>query len=156
VSIPAGLAGITLSGWPLSSVMPPLGALRTAPGSARAHARAVLATWRLGGLADAAELVVSELVTNALEASTAPSGGPLYAGGRMAVVGLRLRSDTTRLLIEVYDTAPGSPVLINAGADAESGRGLLTVHALTGGRWGWHPLQGQHGKCVWAELSAEQ
>lgn len=46
--------------WPVSSVMPPLAALPTAPSAARAHVRAMLAMWRMSGLADALELVVIE------------------------------------------------------------------------------------------------
>ena len=152
--IPATLTTSALTGWPLTSSMPPLGALRTAAGSARAHVRLTLADWQLGDLADTSELVTSELVTNALEASTTPAGQPVYIGGNMAVIGLRLHSNRSRLLIEVYDQGQGSPVLKNAASDAEEGRGLSIVHKLTGGRWGWHPVAGQPGKVVWAEISA--
>jgi hypothetical protein len=113
-----------------------------------------LADWQLGDLANTGELVTSELVTNALEASTAPGGGPAYVGGRMAVIGLRLHANRSRLLVEVYDQAPGKPVARHAANDAESGRGLAIVHRLTGGRWGWHTVQGQPGKVVWAEIQA--
>ena len=60
--------------WPMSSVMPPLAALPTAPAVARAHVRATLATWRMGDLADAVELVVSELVANGVKASAGGDG----------------------------------------------------------------------------------
>src|SRR5215468_9157515 len=50
----------------LSSVMPPLAALRPAASAARAHVRATLAMWEISHLADAAEAVVSELVANAV------------------------------------------------------------------------------------------
>lgn len=55
----------TAYGWPLASVMHPLAALKTAPASACAYVRALLPAWHLEPLADDAELVVSELVTNA-------------------------------------------------------------------------------------------
>jgi Histidine kinase-like ATPase domain len=130
--------------WPVSSIMPPLGALRTAPSTARARVRAVLATWRMGDLAVDLELVVSELVTNSVNAS---------AGGRMSVIQLCLRTDGTRLLAEVWDQAPGAPVLLSAGQDDESGRGLALVDTITGSCWGWHPARPGPGKCVCAEFT---
>jgi anti-sigma regulatory factor (Ser/Thr protein kinase) len=133
--------------------MPPLGALPTAPASARAHVQVTLAGWHLGDLAEAAGIVVSELVTNAVEASTTPAGEPAYAGGRMAVIGLRLHSNGARLLIEVYDQAPGKPVLRHVSPDAEKGRGLAMVADLCAGSWGWHTVRGHAGKVVWAECA---
>lgn len=152
--IPAALTAIALSGWPLASSLPAMGALVTVPAIARAHVRVTLTGWRLGGLAEVAELVVSELVTNAVQASTTPAGEPAYIAGRMPLIGLRLHSNGARLLVEVYDQAPGRPALRHVSADAESGRGLATVHHLTAGRWGWHAVHGQAGKVVWAELAA--
>ena len=92
--------------WPLSTSLP-LGALPGATPCARLHARAVLTEWGLGELAEAAELIVSELVTNAVRASTAPDGRPRYDGTGMPVVVLRMASDGIRLLIEVWDVHPG-------------------------------------------------
>ena len=60
-----------LAGWPLHAALP-LGALPTAPGCCRAWTRQVLREWGLDRLADDTELLVSELTTNALQAS-APS-----------------------------------------------------------------------------------
>jgi hypothetical protein len=93
--------------WPLSSAMAPLGVLRTGPGCARANVRFTLAAWNFGHFAETAELVVSEMVTNAVEVSTV-HGSPLYVGGRMLVVWVRLFSDGFRLIIEVVDQAPAS------------------------------------------------
>jgi anti-sigma regulatory factor (Ser/Thr protein kinase) len=143
------------SGWPLTSSMPVMGALSTAPASARAHVRVTLSGWQLGEMTEFAEVVVSEAVTNAVNASTVRSGEPVYIGGRMAVIGLRLHSNRSRLLIEVYDQAPGRPVMKYVSADAESGRGLAMIDRLTGGRWAWHTVPGQPGKVVWSVLSAE-
>src|SRR5271157_5707858 len=92
--------------WPLSSSLP-LGALPGATPCARLHARAVLSEWGLDDLAEAAELVVSELITNAVRASTGPDGRPRYDGPGMPVVVLRMASNTIRLLIEVWDCIPG-------------------------------------------------
>jgi hypothetical protein len=56
------------------------------------------------------------------------------------------------LAIEVWDQAPGVPVLGDAAGLAEAGRGLAIIDALTSGRWGCQPAIGQLGKCVWAEI----
>ena len=141
-----------VSAWPVSSVMPPLGALPTAPSAARAHVAAELATWGMGGLADTLELVVSELIANSVNAADGPDGAPAYLDGRMPVIRLCLLTDGKRLVAEVWDEAPGVPVRMNAGRDDESGRGLDLVDALTGSRWGWRPARPGPGKCVWAEF----
>ena len=135
---------------PVSSVMPPLAALPTAPSAARAHVRAMLAMWRMSGLADALELVVSELVANGINASTDGEGAPRYVEGRMPVIRLCLLTDGVRLVAEVWDEAPGVPVRLRARRDDESGRGLDLVDMITGSQWGWRPASSRPGKCVWA------
>jgi len=102
-------------------------------------------------VSDLAQLVVSELITNAVTASKTPNG-PLHIDGRAAAVRLVLQSDRQRLVVEVYDQAPGQPVIREASKDMEGGRGLLVV-AQSARQWGWNRLVGQHGKVVWAELS---
>jgi Histidine kinase-like ATPase domain len=145
----------TRPAWPLSSALPPLGALKTAAGSARAYVRDVLTGWQLAALADDAESVVGELVANAVVASTLPTGGLAYVNGRAAVIRVCLMSDGMQVVIEVHDEALGQPELRNVNAVSESGRGLHMVHALTSGRWGWELKQRQHGKVVWAALTRE-
>jgi hypothetical protein len=152
VIIPAALDAGTRAAWPLVSALPPLGALTTAPGAARAHVSAVLAEWQMGPVSDAAAVVASELTTNALRASTTPAGDARYVNGRMALIWMCLTADGSRLLIEVHDQADGVPAMKDAGLTAESGRGLQIVHAMTEGEWGWYPRAGQPGKCVWAAL----
>ena len=107
--------------------------------------------WGLGDLAEAAELIVSELVTNAVRASTAPDGHPRYDGAGMPVVVLRMASDRFKLLIEVWDVIPGAPAAAHPGPDDESGRGLMLVAAQCD-RWSWQTVPGWPGKVVWAEL----
>jgi anti-sigma regulatory factor (Ser/Thr protein kinase) len=141
----------TRTDWPLSSALPPFGALTTAPGSARAYVKDVLNRWGMSDLSYTAELVVSELVTNAVKGSTDSSGEPVYADGRMAVIRLCVMSDGTRVLIEVHDQSDMPPVPRDAGDSAESGRGLLLVETLAA-RWGWHFKPAQLGKVVWAVL----
>jgi anti-sigma regulatory factor (Ser/Thr protein kinase) len=135
--------------WPLSYVLPPMGALPTAPRTARAHARDVTAAWRLPHLTDNAELVTSELVTNAVRQCTDHHGHPLYPGGRLPVVQLSLFSERTRLLITVYDQAPGIPEERHPDDNAETGRGLALIATL--GAWDWYPVP--DGKVVRALLA---
>ena len=151
--IPAPATASTASAWPLSSTLPPMGALKTAPGSARAFVKDALAFWGLTAVADEAEAVTGELVANAVNASRTPAGSLVYINGHMPTVRVCLMSDGVQVVIEVHDEALGQPELRNAGADAENGRGLVMVHALTGGRWGWELKKGRHGKVVWAVLA---
>ena len=128
-----------------------LGALRTAPPCGRLHARAVLAEWGLRDLAEAAELIVSELVTNAVRALTGADGWPRYGEAGLPVVILRLTTDAARVLIEVWDDIPAGPVAEQAGPEDESGRGLMLIEAVCD-RWWWEVVPGRAGKVVSAEL----
>ena len=125
--------------WALRSFLE-LGALPGAVPCARLHARLVLREWELTALSEDIELLVSELVTNGLQAS----GDLPQAAG----VAMWLLADATRVLILVRDASPRPPVRMDVGADAERGRGLLLVEALSH-RWGWHPAD-DGGKVVWA------
>jgi hypothetical protein len=116
----------------------------------------MLEMWRMSGLADALELVVSELVANGVNASADGDGAPRYVEGRMPLIRLCLLTDGVRLVAEVWDEALGAPVCLRAGRDDESGRGLGLVDMITGSQWGWRPARSRPGKCVWAvfEVSA--
>lgn len=137
--------------WPLASAMPSMAALPTVPAVARAFVRSTLPAWHLESLTEDAELVVSELTSNAVTASTDGSGSPVYVNGRMPVVHVRLLSDGLRVVLEVRDQAPGSPVVHDVDEDELGGRGLVLVDALAD-KWGWCPTT-EPGKVVWAELS---
>ncbi|MCZ9337052.1 ATP-binding protein, partial [Streptomyces sp. TRM76130] len=93
-----------------------------------------LAAWDLVETAFVTELVVSELVTNAIRYGEPP-------------IQLRLIRDHS-LICEVSDGSPTSPHLRRAHAYDEGGRGLLLVAQLTE-RWGSRPTGG--GKTIWAE-----
>jgi anti-sigma regulatory factor (Ser/Thr protein kinase) len=136
--------------WPVSSSLA-LGALRTASPCGRLHARAVLAEWGLRDLAETAELIVSELVTNAVRASTGPDGRPRHGEAGLPVVILRLTTDAARVLIEVWDDILAAPVAEQAGPEDESGRGLMLIEAVCD-RWWWEVVPGWTGKVVSAEL----
>ncbi|MEU9089602.1 ATP-binding protein [Streptomyces sp. NPDC087901] len=108
---------------------------------ARRLARARLDAWRLDDDAhDAAILIVSELVTNAVVHT---------ASARVVCELSRLE---TRLRIAVQDQGhqPGGPRL-GAGADDEHGRGLLLVDAMCSA-WGSRDAGDGSGRIVWAEL----
>jgi anti-sigma regulatory factor (Ser/Thr protein kinase) len=135
--------------WPLRSYLE-LGALPTAVPCARLHARHLLWEWGLNGLAADTELLVSELVTNAVQAT---------AERQQAAILLRLSSDSARVLVEVWDADPQPPVPKELGHDGmpdsqeEGGRGLFLVATL-GMRWNWYPTEEPAGKVVWCELEA--
>jgi anti-sigma regulatory factor (Ser/Thr protein kinase) len=136
------------SEWPLHSFLE-LGALDGAVPSARLHTRHVLREWGLAALDDG-ELVVSELVTNGVQASRAMTH---------AAIRLWLASDRVQVVICVWDASPEPPVRVDAAEDAEHGRGLLLVEAVSK-QWGWFPAEpggpwanGHRGKVVWAVVS---
>jgi anti-sigma regulatory factor (Ser/Thr protein kinase) len=139
--------------WPLISDLGPLGALPTAAALARGFAAAVLGGWGLTDWIDVTELVVSELATNVIRASTAKDGQPRYdEDGKLPLLWVRLLSDRLRLVVEVWDNLPerlGAPAIRHPAMDEESGRGLEMVEALSED-WGWESVPGWRGKRVWA------
>jgi hypothetical protein len=140
--------------WPLADDLPPLAPFASAPRTARALMGDTLENWQLARLDDEAGLVVSELMTNAIQVSTGKDGKPISVPSGMPWVQLRMRSDGAALLIEVCDMVPGvEPVMTCADADAEGGRGLGLVDSLTGGDWGWETAPDGR-KCVWAVLKS--
>jgi len=117
--------------------------LPTAVPCARLHTVHVLHEWGLRNLASDAQMVVSELITNASDASTLlPERPP---------VSLRLLLTGKSLVIEVWDHSPLDLEPREADADDECGRGLTVVAALSD-RWGWERT-GHDRKVVWAELA---
>jgi hypothetical protein len=128
-----------------------LGALPSAVPCARLHTRQVLWEWHLDALADTAELIVSELVTNAVHASAGLTGS--RRSGRwvpgMPPVRFWLWSDRKRILVQVGDGNDRHPAPQDPGPDAESGRGLLLVESLSAD-WGSYPPDRSSGKVVWA------
>ena len=104
---------------------------------ARRFARDVFTQWDLGDGWSDAELLISELVTNAVT-----------HGGSAADVAIRLLPD--RVQVAVTDDAGHAPTeRKRSGDDGESGRGLAIVEALAD-RWGDFSADGR--KTVWFEL----
>jgi anti-sigma regulatory factor (Ser/Thr protein kinase) len=125
--------------WPLRSYLE-LGVLPSAVPCARLHTRQLLWEWGLATLSPDAELLVSEIITNAIQIT--------QAGARTAPVRLWLLADRARLLILVWDASPLPPVRVSPDGEAENGRGLLLVEALSA-RWD-HYGHPSGGKVVWA------
>jgi len=135
--------------WAVQSVLV-IAALPTATPCARLHARNVACEWGLGDLADTIELVVSELVTNAVQASVDDEGRPRHSAEHgLACIHFRLSTDGVAALVEVWDENFQLPTPTQASLDDESGRGLMLVDALAE-RWGWDLPPSGRGKVVWA------
>lgn len=112
-------------------------------GRARALLRAQLGQWRIEDEAIAtAELLLSELVTNAVNhTNTPPPGG----------IEVRITRRQGLLRLEVTDGGSRPPELRPAAVDDQGGRGLMLVSAL-GTSWGHRPPRDGAGKTVWVEL----
>ena len=109
----------------------------TSAGRARSLLRTVLTDHDDEDTLDAAQLAVSEIVTNAL----------VHAGTAMR---LRILMAKRTLRVELTDGSPRLPSQRVFGTTAPTGRGLLLVDQVVS-RWGAHPLP--VGKVVWFEIS---
>ncbi|MFJ8749954.1 SpoIIE family protein phosphatase [Streptomyces sp. NPDC102441] len=106
--------------------------------------RRLLPAWRLAPLIDITELLVTEVVTNAL----------IHA---RTDVDLQLHANPNRIRVEVHDNDPRPPrpavhldARITPDDQAESGRGLLIVDVMSSA-WGTSPTG--RGKTIWFEIS---
>ncbi|MFD5566197.1 ATP-binding SpoIIE family protein phosphatase [Kitasatospora griseola] len=102
--------------------------------TARRLAEHQLAAWDLGDLEFATEMIVSELVTNAIRYGEPP-------------IRLRLIHDRG-LICEVSDSSASTPHMRRAKSTDEGGRGLFIIGHLAQ-RWGTR--FGRHGKTIWAQ-----
>ncbi|MCQ8192777.1 SpoIIE family protein phosphatase [Streptomyces sp. RCU064] len=100
----------------------------------RAAVARKLAEWELGEVAFTTELILSELITNAIRYATGP-------------IRVRLLCDRS-LICEVFDTSSTSPHLRYAGTTDEGGRGLFLVSQFAD-RWGTRYTA--DGKVIWTE-----
>jgi anti-sigma regulatory factor (Ser/Thr protein kinase) len=107
--------------------------------AARRHIRELLDAWDAADFEDAAVLLTSELVTNAL----------LHAH---SAAELHVRLADGRLHVGVTDAMPATPVRKRYGKEAATGRGLLLIETMASA-WGTEPVDG--GKVVWFELGGD-
>lgn len=115
---------------------------RTGP-RARRLLRAQLAKWKVDDeTAATAELVLSELVANAVRHARIPQDRE---------IGIRIIRTEHRLRLEVADADNTRPKTRQAAPDDEQGRGLTLIDALSS-RWGCDPRPYGIGKTVWSEL----
>lgn len=119
---------------------------RSAP-HARELLRTQLTDWKIDGeVAETAELLLSELVTNSLRHASTPPGRE---------IGVRFATYDGRLRVEVADANNCWPTPRQASPEDEGGRGLTLVQALAE-RWGCCPRRHGIGKATWAELALPQ
>lgn len=129
-----------------------LAAVPSAVSNSRTFIRQTLQHWRLPDYIDVAELVASELVTNAIEATGITDPQPKWtAVTDEHVIGVQLRIIGARLYVEVWDRSTDTPVRKHPDDEAEGGRGLLLIEAMTE-HWDVY-LSEAGGKVVWAQLS---
>jgi anti-sigma regulatory factor (Ser/Thr protein kinase) len=123
--------------------------LQPVPGEvprARQHARAIAAAWGLAAIAGDAELIVSELITNAIVHGTAAAAG-------LPPVRLRLTRLPRGIQVGVWDAADEMPqARRDPLAEEPGGRGLVLVAAIAS-RWGACRAPGG-GKWVYAVIGA--
>ena len=142
MAIPPCDHGHDVQRWPLLDTLI-LGAVADAVPAARAHLRQLLSRWGQAELSPDVSVVASELVTNSVAASAEHQPA--------AALMVWLGSDGHLLLLAVADASPRPPVRLSPGPDAERGRGLALVEALSS-RWGWHPASNAGlRKFTWAE-----
>ena len=158
VCLPAGvLAGRELD-FPYSA--PALGisfltlaAVPAAVGHSRDLVRLALDRWGLASLATDAEMVVSELATNAIRATGRTDADATWndVGDDAAAFHVRLLLFEASIVIEVWDADPAPPIPQHGTGEEEGGRGLMIV-AMLSAKWDWFPVP-QGGKVVWAECA---
>jgi anti-sigma regulatory factor (Ser/Thr protein kinase) len=107
---------------------------------ARSQVRAAIRSWEAPVDPEAAVLLTSELMTNAIRHETGP-----------AVV-LVITWSCGELRVDVHDTARSLPMVADVPADAETGRGLLLVAALSA-KWGCYRTP--TGKAVYFTLTGQ-
>jgi PAS domain S-box-containing protein len=121
---------------PLATVTTNLPAIPDSVPEGRAFLGKALTSWDCTEAADDAPLLLSEILTNAVQ----------YAQGP---IGLHVCRTDTELTVEVSDRSPHLPQPRPAAEDEESGRGLILVRALADS-WGARPTD--EGKTTWFTL----
>lgn len=105
---------------------------------ARSHVRAAIRSWDVPVDPDTAILLTSELVTNAVRNEVAGS------------IVLAISCSRGHFRVDVHDTSCSLPVMADAPADSETGRGLMLVDSLSA-EWGFYRTPS--GKAVYFTLA---
>ena len=120
-----------------------------APAEARRRVRDAIRSWRVPVDLDAALLLTSELVTNAIRHEAGQEAGQ---GAQAVMLAIAIDSSRGRLRVDVHDTSRSLPAVAEVPADAETGRGLLLVETLSD-EWGFYRTPA--GKAVYFTLAFE-
>jgi hypothetical protein len=128
-----------------------LAAVVTAVSCSRWYVRLMLQHWGLTAVVDTAELLTSELVTNAVRATGVldPKADPTELRG-VSLIRIQVTAFEGSVFLAVWDSDPTMPLIEAHDMDDEHGRGLLLVSALSR-RWSAYPSP-QGGKVVWCEI----
>jgi histidine kinase-like protein len=118
--------------------------------TARQFVRELLNCWGLGYLSDDAELIIAELVVNAVRHGLRTAPQAVTSASAASALRLCLLRRVGEVMLAVTDPSNEAPTPRAPGWTGESGRGLQIVGALSY-VWGWSPLEGR-GKAVWAVL----
>jgi anti-sigma regulatory factor (Ser/Thr protein kinase) len=139
--------------WETSAVTSrPLSPVAEEARTARHFVRELLTCWGLGYLADDAELIIAELVGNAVRHGIRTAPQAVRFGASAPALRLCLLRRMGEVMLAVTDPSNEAPAPKPPSSDGESGRGLHIVSALSY-VWGWSPIEGS-GKAVWAVLKA--
>jgi len=117
-----------------------------AAAEARRRVRDAIRSWQVPVDLDAALLLTSELVTNAVRHEAG------QRTQRAQAVVLAIACSRGRLRVDVHDTSRSLPAVAEVPADAETGRGLLLVETLSD-EWGFYRTPA--GKAVYFTLASE-
>lgn len=137
--------------WETSAVTSrPLSPVPEEARTARKFVRELLTCWGLGHLSDDAELIIAELVVNAVRHGLRTAPQAVTSASAASALRLCLLRRVGEVMLAVTDPSNEAPRPRAPGWTGESGRGLQIVGALSY-VWGWSPLEGR-GKAVWAVL----
>jgi CheY-like chemotaxis protein/anti-sigma regulatory factor (Ser/Thr protein kinase) len=128
-----------------------LPALPSAAAVTRRYLKRLLGSWELAALTGTAQLVASELVSNAVTAAQAPDSVGFLDGPGPQSIELDVWRTEASVIIGVRDPNPNPPVIQQAGPMDEGGRGLFLVQSLCA-NWGYYPAK-HSGKVVWCEIA---
>jgi len=118
--------------------------------TARHFVRELLNCWGLGYLSDDAEMIIAELVGNAVRHGIRTAPQAIARGASAPALRLCLLRRLGEVMLAVTDPSDEAPTPKALSPDGENGRGLQIVGALSY-VWGWSPIEGS-GKAVWAVL----